>query len=77
MTDKKPIDIQAIVDSVEDGCEVQGTATFNWGLKGFGFGMLHFYMKDGKLHCDNECMKPETVKKILNMMVDQCVMDDS
>jgi hypothetical protein len=47
-----------------------------WAMRGFGFGELTFWMEDGKLHCDNECMSRETVKKILCLMADQAVLRD-
>jgi len=63
---------------LDNTCEVSGTALFEWGLKDFGFGQLYFYVgEDGKTHCHNECMSNESVKKILNTLVDTCVMDNS
>lgn len=44
-----------------------------WSVKGVGFGEYAFWMKDGKIHCDNEAMSRESVKRVLCMMVDQAV----
>ena len=69
--------VQELFDSMEDSCAVVDTATFNWSLKGKGFGQLYFYTdEDGKTHCNNECMSNESIKKILNTLVDTCVMHD-
>ncbi len=67
--------IKDLLDSCENDCS--GTGTFHWSMEGFGFGQLHFYIgEDGKTHCHNECMSNERVKEILNILVDNCVMDD-
>ncbi len=48
-----------------------------WGAKGFGFGGLYFYVgEDKQMHCSNEFMSKNAIKKILNKMVDDCVLDD-
>jgi len=69
------MDIKKKFDSCEDSCEVNGSADFSWSLKGIGFGQLYFYTgEDGKTHCNNECMSNEAIKKMLNTLVDTCVM---
>jgi len=52
-------------------CEPTDTIHLQFGVKGFGFGELYFYTKEDKLYCDNELMGKETIKKILNIMVDK------
>lgn len=47
-----------------------------WSEKGTGFGEFVFFMRDGKVHCANECMSRESVKRILCTMVDQAVFLD-
>lgn len=48
-----------------------------WGVPDVGFGTFHFYNgKDGKVHCGNETMSKEFIKKVLCDMVDDCVLDD-
>lgn len=71
-------EIENMFNKLENTCEVTDNgALFNWRLKDFGFGQLYFYVgEDGKTHCHNECMSNETVKEILNTLVDTCVMDD-
>lgn len=56
------------------GCNYndEPTVVIQWSEKGRGFGSYTFQYKDGKMICDNECDSPETVKRILCMMVDQC-----
>jgi len=50
--------------------------TIKWSMKNFGFGELVFWVQNGRVHCDNERMSRERVKKILCTMVDQAVMKD-
>lgn len=45
--------------------------TIQWSEKGRGFGEYTFWEEKGKIYCDNECDKKETVKRILCQMVDQ------
>lgn len=45
-------------------------AYFTWGWKRCGFGELSFGVKDGKWHCDTECMGPESVRKLLHAFAD-------
>jgi hypothetical protein len=59
-------------ENLENYCEPTDTIHINFGVKGFGFGELYIYIKDGILYCDNECMSKETIKEILNIMVDNC-----
>lgn len=47
-----------------------------WAVNDVGFGQFYFYEKDGKIHCDNECMSKEFIKKVLNDMIDDCILDD-
>lgn len=45
---------------------------FNWHVDGLGFGQLYFYQdEDGTIHCDNELLTKETVKKIFDLLLDQ------
>lgn len=49
-----------------------GSAYFDWGWKGIGFGQLSFnYDREtGKLACMNECMGRESVRQLLHAMAD-------
>ena len=60
------------------GCNYQDipTVCIQWSEKGRGFGEYTFQLKDGKMYCDNECDSRETVKRILCLMVDQCIFLD-
>ncbi len=73
--------LQEKFDRLDDTCgpyteEMFPSATFEWTAKGIGFGSFTFYLKpDGKLHCDNETMGKDFIKKMLCKMVDECVLD--
>ncbi|MFA5395310.1 MAG: hypothetical protein WC346_04750 [Methanogenium sp.] len=60
------------------GCNDENipTVIIKWCEKGRGFGEYAFQFVDGKMYCDSEGDKRETVKKILNIMVDQCIFVD-
>jgi hypothetical protein len=55
------------------GCNYKDipTVTIRWSEKGRGFGEYTFQIINGELICNNECDSKETVKRILNIMVDQ------
>jgi hypothetical protein len=55
-------------------CEPTDTIHLRFGVKGFGFGELYFYFKDDKIYCDNEFMDKETIKQIINIMVDKSIL---
>ena len=56
----------------------------NSGLRGFsldwhsnrGFGSYVFFVKDGKLYCQNECDDKDAIKEILCAMVDNSILMD-
>ena len=56
------------------GCE--DAVSFSWGVPGRGFGQLIFYMKEGKLYCDNECMDKEFIKERLCKLVDNAELTE-
>lgn len=70
--------IKETLDKIEDSCEPFRRITFNWTAKGKGFGQLVFYVDetDGKVHCENEMMNRETVRRILCSMADNCILND-
>ena len=41
-----------------------------------GIQVKEIYFEDEKVHCSNECMSKRFIKKILNDLVDECVLDD-
>lgn len=52
--------------------------TLQWIVNGIGYGEFHFYQgDDGLIHCRNETMSKEFIKKVLNDMLDTCVLDES
>jgi hypothetical protein len=48
-----------------------------WTMKGCGFGELTFYSIDGVLHCQNEMMPRNFIKRVLCFLVDKAILDDS
>lgn len=70
--------LQAFFDSCSDGCEPLSPVTFAWSATGVGFGQLYFYVdpEDNKVHCANETMGREFIKRTLCAMVDNCVLDE-
>lgn len=69
--------LQKFFDSFDTSCSPNGFATFSWTDKGTGFGGMYFYVdeKDGYVHCENEIMGREFLKRMLCSMVDNCVLD--
>jgi hypothetical protein len=62
---------------MDDGVSLHKRFGFDWSAKGIGFGQFYFYQdKYGVIHCDNECMSKEFIKRILCSMVDQCELAD-
>jgi hypothetical protein len=45
-----------------------------WSVKGIGYGEFSFWVKDGKLRCDNECMSKDFIKLILGKLVDDAIL---
>lgn len=41
-----------------------------------GFGEFTFYVENGKIICDNEYMFRESVKDVLNFLIDNCELRD-
>ncbi len=69
--------IQDFLDSCGDGIDLHDSFTISWSMKGVGFGQYRFYNDDeGQLHIDNECMSKESIKRVLEIMVDNAVLDD-
>lgn len=46
----------------------------NWSLSDRGFGQLYFYQSGNVVYCDNELLDKDTIKQILNRLVDDCVL---
>ena len=57
-------------------CEPNAGISFSWGKQDCGFGQFYFYVKDGVLYCDNECMSKESIKEILGFMVDNSTLTE-
>jgi hypothetical protein len=69
--------IQDFLDRCEDSVDFAGDFTIMWSEKGRGFGQYCFYTgTDGKIHIVNECDGKETIKRLLNKMVDEAILDD-
>jgi len=73
----KTMNPKALFENVESEANVIGNSTISFSMKGFGFGQVVFYNdEDGNLRCDNECMSKDTIKKIMNTLVDCAELDD-
>jgi hypothetical protein len=47
-----------------------------WSKPHCGFGELTFYLKDGKLHCDTECMSRKFVSQVLEKVAETVEIHD-
>lgn len=72
--DAKPLgaSIDEFMQGLDDYVELEPDAVnsetqliLNWGRKGFGFGQLSFFERDGALVCDNECLSREFCNGVL------------
>ena len=68
--------IRRVLNAVPSSITLHKPIYFDWSLPGLGWGQLRFYEENGKLMCANECMKKETVKKILDQLVDMSELED-
>ena len=69
--------VQDFFDRCETGISPVGDTEFEWSETGTGFGRFRFYVgMDHKVHCANECMSKEWIKRMLCHMVDECVLDE-
>jgi hypothetical protein len=48
----------------------------SWSTVSCGFGGLTFYLKDGKLHCDNEGMSKKFIMKVFKKLVEETQLDN-
>lgn len=53
----------------------EGGFVVRWGLEDFGFGELTFYLHEGKLVCDTECMSRDFVRAALNKIADTITIE--
>lgn len=58
------------VELEPDAVNSETQLILNWGRKGFGFGMLSFFDRDGVIECDNECMSRESCRAFLQAFID-------
>lgn len=56
--------------------DVSGGAEVSWATKGAGFGTLTFFMKDGKLMCDNQMMGRKFIKRVFCKLIDEMQLQD-
>ena len=52
-----------------------GSFLVQWETVSAGFGTTTFYIKKGKVHCDNETMSRNFLKTVLNKLVDDAILD--
>lgn len=53
----------------------KGGFIVRWSKPHCGFGELTFSVKNGKLHCDTECMSRRFVSQVLEKLAEEVVMD--
>jgi len=53
-----------------------GGFVVNWIKPGCGFGQLTFYLRDGKLRCQNETMGPQFCKEVMSALIDFTELED-
>lgn len=59
------------------GITDRGTGfTIAWQTKGAGFGETSVLFKDGELHCDNECMSRDFIRRVFDKLVDSMTLKD-
>ena len=64
-------------DNIEQNVMISGSFTVYWQMPGIGYGQYYFYKNPaGELCCRNECMDKDSIKKVLNAMVDNCKLMD-
>jgi len=69
--------LKEMLNKVPDFCEPAARATIAWGVAGIGWGEFTFYIgEDKKVHCLNEIMSKDFLKKQLCKMVDNCILDE-
>jgi hypothetical protein len=54
----------------------EGDIDISWTAEGIGFGHLAFYEKDGKIYCNNEYMSKGFIRRVLNKLVDESILND-
>ena len=52
-----------------------GGFEIGWGTVSAGFGSLTFYKKDGKLYCDSETLGMDFVRKVMDFLMNQVVIE--
>ena len=69
--------IKKLFDNIPAAINIDNTFIIQWSEPGTGWGEFTFYKdEDGGIHCDNECMSKEFVKKIMNRFIDEIIFDD-
>ena len=61
---------------IQQMCTVEGVAQFRFSEPGYGFGGFSFYIENGKLKCENECMNRARIIRYLIDLVMHCEMND-
>lgn len=74
--ENKPTSLTEWFGTLEDGADLHNNFSLSWALKDIGFGQFYFYKKDGKTYVSNEGMGKESIKRVLNALVDECELED-
>jgi hypothetical protein len=72
MTEPEQYDVvyAELLGSTESGFSIA------WGVRNIGFGIFEFGLKDGKLHCSNECMSKTFIKAVMAKFVESAILED-
>ena len=54
-----------------------GGVVLSWGTANAGFGECTFYLQDGKMQCQNECMSKEFIKTLFDFMLENTEFEDN
>lgn len=54
---------------------LSGGFGIDWDTKSGGFGRCDFYLKDGRLHCENQAMGKEFILRLFERLVEQMTLE--
>ena len=69
--------MEKLLEKLPTTINITNPFTIQWSETNRGFGEYYFYIKNEKIHCDNECDRRETIKRILCNLADNCILDDN
>lgn len=70
--------LQKFFDQCPEEVSIEGSLHIRWSMPGVGFGEYYIYKRDdGGIGISNECMRKDSIKNVLNTLVDKAVLDDT